>query len=1216
MRIRSTAAISCGMLGLALLAVPRTKAEAPDFNRQVRPILAAHCFKCHGPDAAVRESGLRLDQRDGAIKELDSGAKAIIPGQPDKSELVRRIFSTDKEEQMPPVAANKPLSPAQKEILKQWIAAGAEYQPHWAFKVAGTLRVPSFEDGSSTANDGTRSVPTTNAIDAFIRAKLREAGLSPSPQADRYTLVRRASLDLIGLPPTVEEADAFVNDAAPDAYERLIDRLLASPAYGERWARRWLDLARYADTNGYEKDRPRSIWPYRDWVIRALNADMPFDQFTIEQLAGDMLAGATQDQRIATGFHRNTMINEEGGIDPLEFRFYAMVDRINTTSTVWMGLTLGCAQCHTHKFDPIPHADYYRQLALLNNADEPLLDVRTPTIAGQRQAIEARIAELTADLPNRFPPQEEWRWQAPKPAAFRSSGGAEGTIRDDGSILVGGKNPRVDQFEVALDVPAGEYRALRLEALVDPQLPSAGPGRTPHGNFVLSEIKLEAGGAAVKLARAEADAAQESFPASGAIDGNAKTGWAIDVGGQWNVNRTATFYFEKPLTLAEPTRCSVRLEQQHGTQHTLGCFRLSLGQPAFRDSRRQLAERSREHLEQKFAAWLEAERGQAVAWQPLKPQAAKSQTPTLTIQDDRSIFSSGDITKRDVYDLAFDTAGLRGITALKLEVLPDERLPKGGPGRIYYEGPPGDFWLSKISASEGPRFKSATHSFAAGNNTAAAAIDDDPQTGWSINGGQGRPHYAVFQFEQPLAEAGELNVQLLFERYYAGALGKFRIWATTDPRGGQARDLPPAIEALLLVPPEKLTAKDRERLLAQFVQVAPELAGQRGEIKKLRDSLPAFPTSLVMHERPAENRRATFRHHRGEFLQPKEQVEPELLSIFPPLPAGAGHDRLSYARWLVSGANPLVGRVTMNRHWAAFFGTGIVRTTEDFGYQGEPPSHPELLDWLAGELPRRGWSIKAMHRLIVTSGTYRQESVQSSKFKVQGSDKAATLNIELGTLNSASIDPSNRLLSHFPRTRLEAELVRDAALRISGLLSTKQGGPSVFPPQPPGITSEGAYGPLAWNVSAGEDRYRRGLYTFAKRTAPYAMFATFDGPSGEACLARREVSNTPLQALTLLNNAALLETAQALGSKAATSGRGSLDERVTDLFRRCLTRPPTKSELALLTKFHESQRQRLAAKELDAAALAGPGEGDAIERGAWTLTARAILNLDEVITKE
>jgi hypothetical protein len=919
---------------------------------------------------------------------------------------------------MPPVAANKPLSDEQKEVLKRWIAAGAKYEPHWAFVAPQQMPPPAVAGAAWTSN----------AIDAFVLARIEKAGLAAAPEADRYTLARRASLDLAGLPPTPEEADDFVNDSSADAYERLVDRLLASPQYGERWARKWLDLARYADTNGYEKDRVRSMWPYRDWVIRSLNADMPFDQFTVEQLAGDLLPGATLDQRIATGFHRNTMINEEGGIDPLEFRFYSMVDRVNTTATVWLGLTLGCAQCHTHKFDPIPHADYYRQMAFLNNADEPTIDVPQPALASKRAEVERQIAELEAELPNRFPPEE----------------------------------------------------------------------------------------------------GQEDRP---------------------------------------------------------------------------------EHLEKKFAAWIKAEAERTIKWTMLKPLTAKSVVPTLSILDDESVYASGDMTKRDVYEVTFDTGGLNGITALKLEAMADERLPKGGPGRIYYEGPFGDFWLSQISAV-GIKFKSASHSFAAGKNDSAAAIDDDPQTGWSINGGQGRPHYAVFRFEMPLAEANRIELKLLFERYYAGGMGRFRVWATTDPRGGEARDISHDVEELLLIAPDQHTPEQRQRLLAQFVQVAPELASEREKIKNLRGELPAFPTTLVMLERPPENGRKTFRHHRGEFLQAKEEVEPKLLSIFPALPQTATHDRLTYARWLVSPANPLVGRVTMNRHWAALFGTGLVRTTEDFGYQGEPPSHPELLDWLAVELPRRGWSIKSMHRLLVTSSTYRQSS-SNSEFRIQNSELAK------------GVDPQNRQLHHFPRVRLEAEQVRDNLLHVSGLLSTKIGGASVFPPQPPGITSEGAYGPLVWTVSAGEDRYRRGLYTFAKRTAPYAMFATFDGPSGEACLARREVSNTPLQALTMLNNAALLEAAQALGSEFARfprplgEGRGEgVSDRVAALFRRCLTRRPTDSELKLLINYYNSQRKRLVAKELDADTIAGPGDGDAMERAAWTLVARAVLNLDEAITKE
>jgi hypothetical protein len=980
----------CLSLPLLLCSTTLLRAEPDLFNSQVRPILSRHCFKCHGPDDKARKAKLRLDVRAEAVR------RAIVPGKPDQSRLLRRVRSTDPDEVMPPPSTKNPLTAEEKRVLERWIAARAEYTPHWAFVPPRQVSLPPVRQA-----DWPR-----NAIDHFVLARLEAEGLGPSPPADRYTLVRRVSLDLIGLPPTPEEADAFAHDDRPDAYERLVDRLLASPHYGERWARRWLDLARYADTNGYEKDRPRSVWPYRDWVIRALNADMPFDRFTIEQLAGDMLPNATQDQRIATGFHRNTMLNEEGGIDPLEFRFYATVDRTNTTATTWLGLTLGCAQCHTHKFDPIPHREYYQMMAFLNNADEPELDVRRPDVTRRRHELEAKIAALEADLPKHL-----------------------------------------------------------------------------------------------------------------------------------------------------------------------------------------------DHLDRKFDAWLDREAARTVRWTVLRPAEAKANVPMLSVLDDDSVIATGDQSKRDVYDLTFHS-DLHGITAVRLEVLPDDRLPKHGPGRVYYEGAFGDFFLSEFTATAGGRkvaFAGASHSHAAGNDTAKNAIDGDPQTGWSINGGQGRPHAAVFTLAAPLADARDLHVQLLCERYYAAGLGRFRISVTTDPRPAVARDMPADVEELLLVPAAKRTAEQRQRLLRQFLRTAPELAAERAAIDKLRQQMPAYPTTLVLRERPPENPRPTYRHNRGEFLQPTERVEPAVLSVLPPLPAGAPRNRLGFARWLVSPENPLVGRVTVNRQWAAFFGRGLVPTLQDFGYQGEPPSHPQLLDWLAVELVKQGWSLKRMHRLIVLSATYQQASRVTPELLAK--------------------DPDNRLLARGPRVRLEAELVRDAALRASGLLAEKVGGPSVFPPQPPGVTTEGTYGSLAWQVSQGPDRYRRGLYTFSKRTAPYALFATFDAPSGEACLARREVSDTPLQALTLLNDTVFVEAARALGRQLAAQ-TASPEERAAALFRRCLTRPPGRDELALLVGFYEAQKRRLQKRELDAAALAGPGDGDVVERAAWTALARALLNLDGAIVKD
>ncbi|HVU87006.1 MAG TPA: PSD1 and planctomycete cytochrome C domain-containing protein [Pirellulales bacterium] len=1168
-------------------------ADAPQYNRDVRPILANHCFKCHGPDEQARQAGLRLDQREAALAAADSGGVAIVPGKPDESELVRRICATDPDQRMPPAAANKPLSSEQREILCAWIAAGATYESHWAFVPPVQAPLPAVQ----------RKGWPRNAIDHFVLARLEAAGLNPAPEADKYTLARRLYLDLVGLPPAPDEVDAFVYDSSPQAYEALVDRLLASPHYGERWARRWLDLARYADTNGYEKDRQRSIWPYRDWVINALNADMPFDQFTIRQLAGDLLPEATLDDRIATGFHRNTMLNEEGGIDPLEFRFYAMVDRVNTTGTVWLGLTIGCAQCHTHKYDPIPHADYYRLMAFLNNADEPEMDVVQPAIAEQRSRFAAQIAAAEADLPNRFPPEGEFRWHQGSVARFDSSGGATGEILADGSILVSGTAPEQDTYTIEIDCEAGEVSALRLEAIADDRLPKHGPGRTAHGNFVVSEVSVTASATnvpagdatAVKLASASADFSQDGFPIDRAIDGDSKTGWAIHGPDPWNVTRTALFRFDQPRAANGTTRWTVRLEQNHGERHTLGRFKIQLGEPLHDD--RPESVRRQEHLQRKFNEWVTAESASIGHWTMLRPVTAQSDVPTLSILPDGSVLSSGDQTKRDVFRVSLAN-DLPRVTALRIEVMPDDSLPRRGPGRIAYEGPFGDFFLSEVTiqaAGSAAKIRDANQSFAAGNATAAMAIDGDPQTGWSIHGGQGTAHTAVFQLDQPLTDAKMIDLELLFEKYYAANLGRFRIWVTGDEQPAAARALPTDIEALLLVAPAERTAEQRARLLGHYVSIAPELAGERDTIRKQREQMPAFPTTLVWRERPSTNPRRTFLHKRGEFLQPAEPVAAELPTLFAALPADKAHDRLALARWLVSEHNPLAARVTVNRHWATLFGRGLVKTTEDFGYQGESPTHPELLDWLAVEFMRDGWSVKRLHKLIVTSATYRQSSEAPAR--------------------AAEIDPTNKLLAHSPRVRLDAELVRDVALGVSGLLSKKIGGPSVFPPQPPGVSAEGAYGALNWTVSQGEDRYRRGLYTFMKRTAPYAMFSAFDAPSGEACLARREVSNTPLQSLTMLNDTVFVEASQALGSRLAAE-QEPVTDRAVELFRRCVSRPPRPAELDLLVAFYTTHRDRLAKGELDAKAIAGTGEGDAVERAAWTLTARAVLNLDETITKE
>ncbi|MGZ8939280.1 MAG: PSD1 and planctomycete cytochrome C domain-containing protein [Limisphaerales bacterium] len=1174
---------------LAWLASSVSAAEV-DFLRDVRPILSSHCFKCHGPDETTRKANLRLDLREEALKPAKSGSTAIVPGDVDHSELLKRIFTTDEDDLMPPPAAKIPLTIAQKETLRKWIAAGAEYQPHWAFEKPKAAPLPKVANASWPKNE----------IDHFVLARLEKKGLKPSERADKYTLVRRVYLDLIGLPPTPEQADGFVQDESEQAYERLIDSLLASPHYGERWARRWLDLARYADTNGYEKDRPRSIWPYRDWVIKALNDDMPFDQFTIEQIAGDMLPNATTDQKIATGFNRNTMINEEGGIDPLEYRFYSMVDRVHVTATTWLGLTMSCAQCHTHKFDPIQHTEYYQFMAFMNNADEPKIEVPSSDIIEKREKIEEQIAKLQAELPEKFPAPINIEWLTPAAAQFESAvPGTDGELLSDGSFRISNRPPeppKKNTYTISFNTSASRLTHVQVEAIPDEKVGKGGPGLTDHGNFVLTEIELEVrtGDASQKatFSRGEADFSQDGFPPENAFDGKENTGWAVGTTHEKRLHRRAIFHLTEPLNLASNSQVTVRLQQHYGEKHLLGRFRVSVGNNLSHGI--EIAEEKRKHLQQKFERWLEKESKSVREWTRLRPAAAVSETPVLTIQEDDSIFASGDFTKNDTYKIRFSNIP-KGTRSIRLEVLPDDRLPAQGPGTVAYEGPEGDFFLSKVKVRSGAReikIHSATQSFASGNNTADKAIDDDFQSGWSINGGQGRSHDAVFHLAEGME--GEVEIDLICERYYAAGIGRFRIWASSEPNS----PAPPTINDTYLTVLKhdgEPHATAQKELLGHFVKVAPELATARAEIQKLRDSMPKLPTTLVMRERQPGFTRAAKRYHRGEFLTPKEEVTAGIPSFLPPLPADAPKNRLSFARWLVTAENPLAGRVIMNRHWEAFFGRGLVRTLEDFGFQGELPSHPELLDWLAIEFPKRGWSQKQMHKLIVMSATYQQSSRVTKELQER--------------------DPANILLARGPRFRIEAEMVRDYSLVASELLSGKLGGPSVYPLQPAGVSTEGAYGPLTWTVSQSSDRYRRGLYTFAKRTTPYAMTATFDGPSGEACLARRDRSNTPLQALTLLNDEVFMEAARAMGRWAAQQGFSD-ESKVKSIFRKCLTRPPTETEVEKLTAFYKQQLQRFRSDELKASDfLNETAESVSPEAAAWTALARVLLNLDESISK-
>ena len=1314
------AVLGC-QFGFALAYGPSSFGQqSPDFARDIRPILSNACFHCHGPDEQTREADLRLDNQDGLLQHRDD-LFIVKPGDADHSELISRILSSDPDVRMPPPSSNKSLTDEQRQLLVDWVNSGAAWSQHWAFIPPKTPEVPREIPPGRTAEQ-------TSEIDRFLYQAQQRQGLSPSEFADPMTLIRRVFLDLIGLPPTVQEADhwaarltlpakanatntvqttgsqatgshttgsqaldAGVQSVAvnEDQWQALISDLQARPQYGERWARRWLDLARYADTNGYEKDRPRSIWPYRDWVVDAINNDMPFDQFTIEQLAGDMLPNATTSQRIATGFHRNTMLNEEGGIDPLEFRFHAMTDRVATTGTTWLGLTTGCAQCHTHKYDPITHREYFQLMAFLNNADEPSLELPDDAFQARWQANQQKADQLLAALASKWPvetaeafpvqllsatqisagPQKREPAQTPlsttpqsttpeatnEPNTQANTPSAEPTIAvsEDGWLM-----PRPGDADVAAYVVDFELECHlqpqsldfdRVTLAFRSQSDKPGPGNSAGGNFVLSELaffaNLNDAQISLPVVSATSTVQQQGYELTKAFDGNIATGWGLHGKDGIPANCQATFFLDTSYlraalmdshsSAAEATsaglhrvQLQVRLDQQHGQQHTIGEFHVTAGRSL---PETRIKSRRDQSLQTAFQQWLQKERANAVQWKTLKPVEAKATLPILTIQPDDSIFASGDTAKRDDYFLTF-AAHDHPVYAIQLETLPDERLPNRGPGSTYYEGTLGDFFLTEIHASAGSQqfaFASASETYSKnrfGNNPANAqlAIDGDIQTGWSVNDGQGERHVAVFRLQKPIPAGQQISITMSFGRHFASSLGRFRFSATAAETNVQARNYSPQIEQLLLLPEDSISPQQQLVLRNQFLLDAPQLAKEVRAIRALQKR-PAVPTSLVMQERPAEHQRPTHRHHRGEYLQAEEEVTSGTPEILHSWPADLPLNRLGFARWLCLPQNPLTSRVVVNRHWAAFFGRGLVATTDDFGLQGASPDHPELLDWLATSLVNEDqWSIKSLHRRIVSSATYRQSAVFRS--------------------DAARVDPENRLLTCMPRLRLEAEIIRDSLLLASGVLSDKRGGEPVRPLQPDGIT-EVAFGSPRWDVSSGEDRYRRSLYTMIKRTAPFAMISTFDGPSGEACIAKRDRSNTPLQALTLLNDVMFVDLAhaaavgllkseqaaseQAASEQAASEQAASEDaavatdsNRVIQLFRQVLTRRPDAQELKYLLSFVETRRQEFTRSPDLASELLKQSSVDtqqvtdsAIEQAVWLTTARALFALDETVTR-
>ncbi len=1011
------------------------------FGSGVLPILAGRCFKCHGPDEAARQANLRLDTREGATAELDEGVWAIVPGDLDSSELIRRIRSKDPEYRMPPAKIGPALGEEEIATLERWVEQGAEYAPLWSLVAPRRVEPPAVAARSAVRNP----------IDAFVLERLERAGLEGSPEADRRTLIRRVSLDLVGLPPTPEEVEAFVGDARPDAYERVVDRLLASPHFGERWARVWLDLARYADTRGYEADRRRTMWPWRDWVIEALNADTPFDRFTIEQIAGDLLPGAGPRERIATGFHRNTMNNDEGGTDDEEFRTAAVIDRVNTTMQVWMGLTAGCAQCHSHKYDPISHTDYYRLLAFLNNTEDADRPDEEPTLAVMSEAETARAREL----------------------------------------------------EERAGAAASEARAILRELAYEDPAPSLAPP--------------EALGAPV----------DRSW-----IDDDVPAGAEVRAEGG-----------------------STRWEWATGPEH-----------PVLRGARSMLRDARGKGVSQHF----------------------------FTGADEPLQIGEGDVLYAHVH---LDPA------APPQEIMLQWHEPGGSwEHRAYWgenmvgfgaDGTPARLRLGDLPApGEWTRLE-----------IPAARVGLEP--GAVIDGWAFTQHGGVVHWD----DAGLRSRHAQDQRYLLSQSA----WEERE-RTRASPDVPAEVRRALGVDAAARTPEQAERVglyylsrvcattRDRFARVNAEADETAAALKTLRDAAPRVP---ILRELPPDRARTTHRLLRGSFLNPGEAVEPGVPPALHPLETDGAPDRLDLARWLVSPGNPLTARVTVNRFWEQFFGVGIVSTVEDFGTQGSPPTHPELLDWLAAtfEAPPEesglGWSMKGLCRLIVTSATYRQSS--------------------RATPELLAADPENRLLTRGPRVRLDAETVRDQALALSGLLSPKVGGPPVFPVQPEGVWSI-VYNSDQWVTSEGEDRHRRGIYTFWRRTSPYPSMVAFDAPSREFCVARRVRTNTPLQALVTLNDPVFVEAAQALARRVVGEG-GASDERAGRLLRRCLVREPEPEEVERIAALVAAVLPAYRADPEGARAMAteplgpAPEGSDVAELAAWTVAANVVLNLDELLTK-
>jgi hypothetical protein len=1048
-------------LGAALLFAPtpgksasptEPSAKPVDFNREVRPILSDNCFFCHGPDEKHRMAGLRLDTKEGAFGKTG----VIVPGDSAKSRIIRRLNAENPAAKMPPASSGKTLSAKSIAIIAKWIDEGAKWEEHWAYVAPKRPDPPAVKDAAWPRNE----------IDRFILARLEREGLRPSPEADKATLLRRLSYDLTGLPASPAEVEAFLADKSENAYEKQVDRLLASSRYGERMAMQWLDVARYADTHGYHIDSHRDMWPWRDWVIRAYNRNMPFDQFTMEQIAGDLLPNPTLEQRVATGFNRNHMINYEGGAIPEEYQTEYVVDRVEATSSTWLGMTMGCARCHDHKYDPIKQKDFYQFFAFFNTVDEKGLDGRNGNAEPFLQLPSASQKETLDGLKGRIDAAEK------------------GLVETEIAAL------------------QAEWEKKRAETLPsDPK------------DHLLAHYEL---------------------------DGN-----FADTSGGYHHGRT----LKGEVTYAEGQ--VARSAELNGETH------VNLGAAADLERTDNFA----------IAAWIRA-----------------SGIREMTV------FSKEGADRRG-YEIAFSDADPIGdlkrghyLHVRLIHQWPGDLIEIKTKNRMIWRD-----WYHVTVNYDGSGKASGLVLLLNGTPAEIEVVRD------SLTGS--------IRTEAPLEIGNKAG------RPYKGQLDDLRIYS----RQLTAQDL----DTLVLRHPLRSVLEDngkrskeqRERLRDYFLTYdAPQnFRSAYAELKQAKKDLEALnkqiPNTMVMAE--LEKPRETFILARGDYRNKTEKVEPAVPSALPPLPASWPRNRLGLAKWLVDPSNPLTARVAVNRYWQMYFGHGIVKTIEDFGSQGEPPVHPELLDWLATEFVRTGWDVKGMQRMIVTSAAYRQAS------------KVTPVLMEK--------DPENRLLARGPRFRLPAEMVRDSALLASGLLKEKQGGPSVFPYQPKGIWDDIAYGDVfsaqTYTPSSGDDLYRRSMYTFWKRTMPPPALATFDAPDREKCAARRALTNTPLQALVLLNDPTYIEASRALAEHMLRQERDA-DKRIAYGFRVITNRRPTGQETRVLRDLAKQQLSVYRADKKAAADLLGVGESkyskavDPAELAAWTMVASTMFNLDEAITKE